>query len=106
MQSSGEPLLPAAAVVTSGLSLLGKSMCSGAFTAIYLLFSECYPTKLRSAALGSGMMFGKLGAAAASPLTTAVPLVTSLSLSGVALLAAAVGATTLPDSAIASRDDD
>ena len=102
MQSSAEPLLPAAAVVTSALSLLGKSMCSGAFTAIYLLFSECYPTKLRSAALGSGMMFGKLGAAAASPLTTAVPLVTSLSISGGALLAAAAGAATLPGSTIAS----
>lgn len=92
-------------LVTAGLSLMGKSMCSGAFTAIFLLFSECYPTKLRSAALGSGMMFGKLGAAAASPLITAFSLTSSLTISGGLLFAAAVGASTLPASKVTTRQD-
>ena len=93
------------AVVAAALSLLGKSMCSGAFTAIFLLFSECYPTKLRSAALGSGMMFGKMGAACASPLTTTFPLLTSLGVSGGALTLAAACAATLPASKVRAAAD-
>ena len=82
----------------AALSLLGKSLCSGAFTAIFLLFGESYPVTLRSAALGSGNMFGKLGASCASPLTASFPLATTLGIAGVALLAGATSATTLPDS--------
>ena len=89
------PLLPPAAV-TAGLSLLAKSMCTGAFTAIFLLFTQCYPTKLRSAALGTGNMFGKMGAATAAPLTAGVPLLTSLTIAGGLLGAAAAAAATLP----------
>ena len=63
---------------------------------IFLLFTECYPTKLRSAAIGSGMMFGKVGAAAASPLVAAFPLLVSLGISGGLLLSAAGGAALLP----------
>ena len=70
-------------------------LACGAFTAIFLLFNECYPTRLRSAALGSGMMFGKLGAAAASPLTVALPLSGSLGISGGLLTVAAASAATL-----------
>lgn len=42
------------------------------------------------------MMFGKVGAAAASPLTTAFPLLVSLGISGGLLLTAAGGAALLP----------
>ena len=59
--------------------------------------------RLRSAALGSGMMFGKIGAASASPLVTTLPLLTSLGISGGLLFAAAAGATTLPDSKAAGK---
>ena len=41
------------------------------------------------------MMFGKLGAAAASPLTVALPLSGSLGISGGLLTVAAAGAATL-----------
>jgi len=82
----------------AALSLLGKSLCSGAFTAIFLLFGESYPVTLRSAALGSGNMFGKLGASCASPLTASFPLATTLGIAGGALLAGAASATALPDS--------
>ena len=85
-------------LVPSALSVLGKSLCSGAFTAIFVLFSECYPVKLRSAALGSGMCFGKLGASAAAPFAAGFPLAVTLGISGGALLAASAGASTLPES--------
>ena len=84
-------------------------MCSGAFTAIFLLFSQLYPTKLRSAALGSGMMFGKLGAAAAPPLIALAPLPTSLGVLSAVLFAAAARGTTLPGSvpaAVPTADSD
>ena len=86
-------------LVPAALSLLGKSLCSGAFTAIFLLFNACYPVTLRSAALGSGNMFGKLGASLASPLTASFSPLAVLSVSGCALLVAAISATTLPERA-------
>lgn len=91
-------------LVPSALSLLGKSLCSGAFTAIFVLFSECYPTRLRSAALGGGMMFGKMGASVASPLATSVPLVTSLGITAALLAGAAAGASTLPKGGMTESD--
>lgn len=84
----------------AALSLLGKSLCSGAFTAIFLLFNECYPVKLRSAALGAGMFFGKFGASCAAPLTTSLPLLGALGISGGLLMAASAGASTLPESRV------
>ena len=85
-------------LVPAALSLLGKSLCSGAFTAIFLLFNENYPVTLRSAALGSGMMFGKMGASCASPLTAGFPLATALGIAGGALMAGAASAAALPTS--------
>ena len=92
--SSADVLLQ---LVPAALSLLGKSLCSGAFTAIFLLFNENYPVTLRSAALGSGMMFGKMGASCASPLTASFPLAYTLGIAGGALLAGAASATALPN---------
>ena len=87
-------------LVPAALSLLGKSLCSGAFTATMLLFNENYPVMLRSAALGSGLMFGKMGASSAPLLATALPLFAVLGLSGGALLAATACVSTLPDSKV------
>ena len=87
-------------LVPAALSLLGKSLCSGAFTATMLLFNENYPVMLRSAALGSGLMFGKMGASSAPLLATALPLFAVLGLSGGALLAATACVSTLPESQV------
>jgi hypothetical protein len=92
--------------VTVALSLLGKSLSSGAFTAIFVLFSTLYPVRLRSAALGSGNMFAKMGAAAAPLLTRVLPLPTSLGLAGCLLFASAAAATTLPSLMAMSEEDD
>lgn len=104
------PDLPAAAssiagIAPAALALLSKSLCSGAFTAIFLLFSECYPVKLRSAALGCGNMFGKVGASCAAPLTAGFPLVTALSIAGGTLAMATAGASTLPPSKVNTAEE-
>ena len=47
---AGSALETACTGLAEALSLCGKSAAAGAFTAIFLLFSELYPTRLRGAA--------------------------------------------------------
>ena len=78
------------------LALLGKSLASGSFTAVFLLTTDRHPTKLRTAAVGCGMCFGKIGAATAPPLSTLMPLPIFFALTAGLLAAAAAAAATLP----------
>ena len=78
------------------MALLGKSLASGSFTAVFLLTTDRHPTKLRTAAVGCGMCFGKIGAASAPPLSTLMPLPTFFALVAGLLAAAAAAAATLP----------
>ena len=94
LQSSGQAAEHANLAV--GLSLLGKSLTAGIFTAVFLLTTELHPTELRTAAIGCGMCFGKIGASAAPPLSTMVPLPMSLGTLGATLLIVSAAATTLP----------
>lgn len=92
----GPEAYAAAATLTS---LLGKTASSGAFTAVFCLTSESYPTKLRTVGIGVGTMFGKIGAAVAPPLSALLPLPTSLGIGGCFCLAAAASTLTLAPAA-------
>lgn len=74
--------------VATALALLGKTASSGAFTAIYVLTTQVYPTRLTAAGLGCGSMFGKIGAALGPPLSALLPLPLSLAIIGSLSLAA------------------
>ena len=100
----------AAEAVFSGaevtLSLMGKSAATGSFTAIFLLFAELYPTRLRGSALGLGMMFGKAGATAAPLIVANLALSPALGLTGAGLFGAAAVASTLEGAKEVEPTDD
>lgn len=81
------------------VALLGKSAASGSFTSIYVLSTELYPTRMRTAGLSCGSMFGKLGASLAPPLSALLPFPTALAIIGCLSLAAGASATTLEPAA-------
>ena len=83
------------ATFTTATALLGKTATSGAFNAVFALTSESYPTTLRAAALGCGMVFGKIGAGLAPPLLALLPAPVTMGALGVLLLGAAGASTTL-----------
>ena len=85
--------------VATALALLGKTASSGAFTAVYVLTTQLYPTRLAAAGLGCGSMFGKIGAALGPPLSALLPLPLSLALIGSLSLAVAAATTRMLPSA-------
>ncbi|CAL8128173.1 unnamed protein product [Orchesella dallaii] len=76
------------------LSMIGKLFVASAFTVLYLVVSEVYPTVARSTGQGAGTLMGRVGSIAApfvaDLLTTAYPDLPLVIFGIVALLAAGI----------------